>query len=237
MMGGAGLGGGSSNDTVYYVKAAADKGQYKILPVVMTVLIDQDRVQDFLVELENSPMSIQVMDFELERPTTRVVKPEKGTMTASMYGGGMGMGNDMNSMMMMRRMGNMSGYGGMAGNMRASMMGMGSRNPYGGMGGFGGMGGTAERKGTDVRADDRSKEREAENKAAEEAKGPSYFDPYFNIVEVTVYGQARFFNPPPVSAAAEPSPGETSPRAGIPGRIGSSQGCAGSKPARDARSA
>ena len=27
-----------------------------------------------------------------------------------------------------------------------------------------------------------------------EKKGPSLFDAYFNIVEVTVYGQARFFN-------------------------------------------
>ena len=34
----------------------------------MTVLIDQDHVQDFLIELENSPMSIQVKDFELQRP-------------------------------------------------------------------------------------------------------------------------------------------------------------------------
>ena len=44
----------------------------------MTVLIDQDHVQDLLVELENSPMSIQVKDFELQRPTARVTKPEKG---------------------------------------------------------------------------------------------------------------------------------------------------------------
>ena len=44
----------------------------------MTVLIDQDRIQDFLVELENSPMSIQVMDIDLHRPQARVTKPEKG---------------------------------------------------------------------------------------------------------------------------------------------------------------
>ena len=47
-------------------------------PSSMTVLIDQDHVQNFLVELENSPMSIQVMDFELARPSARVTKPEKG---------------------------------------------------------------------------------------------------------------------------------------------------------------
>lgn len=47
-------------------------------------------------------------------------------------------------------------------------------------------------------------------------KGPSLFDPYFDIVEVTVYGQARFFNPPPVDAATEPSLGETPAAATAP---------------------
>ena len=80
---GMGGGGGARQDpeSVYYVKAGNDQ-QYRILPVQMTVLIDQDHVQDLLVELENSPMSIQVKDFELQRPTARVVKPEKGTQPA-----------------------------------------------------------------------------------------------------------------------------------------------------------
>ena len=34
----------------------------------MTVLIDQDQIQDFLVALENSPMAIQVCDFEMAKP-------------------------------------------------------------------------------------------------------------------------------------------------------------------------
>ena len=53
-------------------------------------------------------------------------------------------------------------------------------------------------------------------KAVEAAKGPSLFDPYYNIVEVKVYGQARFYNPPPAEPEAEPSPGETAatPRPG-----------------------
>ena len=55
-------------ESVYYVKSGNEQ-QYKILPVQMTVLIDQDHVQDLLIELENSPMSIQVKDFELQRPT------------------------------------------------------------------------------------------------------------------------------------------------------------------------
>ena len=45
-----------------------ENAQYKILPILLSVLVDQDHVQDLLVELENSPMSIQVMDFELQRP-------------------------------------------------------------------------------------------------------------------------------------------------------------------------
>ena len=84
-------------------------------------------------------MSIQVMDFELERPTSRVVKPEKGTAMSSMYGGG-GMGMMMGGNMM-RRFG-MSGYGGMASNFRASTSNMrfGPANPFGMMGAGGGMG-------------------------------------------------------------------------------------------------
>ncbi len=99
-MGGGGGGGAGTqyDDTIYYVTPAVNKGQYKILPVSMTVLIDQEHVQDLLVELENSPMSIQVMDFELERPSTRVTKPEKGETPASM---GMGMGMGMGRMGMM----------------------------------------------------------------------------------------------------------------------------------------
>ena len=70
----------------------SDSDKYKVLPFAVTVLIDQDRVQDFLIELENSPMSIQVKDFELVRPATRVTKPEKGDAGSSF--GMMGDGHD-----------------------------------------------------------------------------------------------------------------------------------------------
>ena len=101
--------GAKYDDTIYYITPPNDKNQYKILPILVTVLIDQDHVQDFLVELENSPMSIQVMDFELARPTSRVTKPEKGVMPAG--GGMMGM---MGGMEMMRGMmgAGQSAYGG-----------------------------------------------------------------------------------------------------------------------------
>jgi hypothetical protein len=194
-------------ESVFYVKSG-NAQQYRVLPVQMTVLIDQDHVQDLLVELENSPMSIQVKDFELQRPTVRVVKPEKGTAPGDFGAGGMmGMGS-------MGR--GMRGYGGLAGDVQSQMMsqmgamgrGMGMGMGKGmGMGMPGGAAGT-ERKGTDVRGEDRAKKRKNEEDKAKQAKGPSLFDPYFDIVEVTVYGQARFFKPPPVQATPEPSPGQ-----------------------------
>jgi hypothetical protein len=219
-MGTGGVGvGATSSETVYYVKVAADKGQYKVLPVVLTVLIDQDRVQDFLVELENSPMSIQVMDFELARPTARVEKPEKGLSMAGGSGemGMMGMmmgGGQMQAQRMMMQMGGGSAYGGMASQMQNQMMqmmssGYGMMGRTGGtMGGMGATAGQPKRTGKDVRSVDRSKQRSEKQKAVEQAKGPSLFDPYFDIVQVTIYGQARFFNPPPADATIEPSLGQ-----------------------------
>jgi hypothetical protein len=214
MMGSGMAAGNQNSESVYYVKSGNDE-QFKILPVQMTVLIDQDHVQDLLVELENSPMSIEVKDFELQRPTTRVVKPEKGTTPEGGFGGGM-MGGMMSSMMRGR---GMTGYGGMMGQMQtqmrmqsqmgAMMMGRMGGGMMGGMMGAPGAAVGAARKGTDNRGVDRSKKRKEEETKINEAKGPSLFDPYFDIVEVTVYGQARFFRPPPAEAAAEPSPGAT----------------------------
>jgi hypothetical protein len=208
MMGG-GAGATQDPQTIYYVKGENDQ-QFRKLPIMISVLIDQDRVQDFLVELENSPMSIQVMDFELQRPTARVTKPEKGaTQFGGMMMGQMGMmGGTMGGSPM--RMRGMSGYGGMSGMMmggQGMMMG-------GMMGRMSGMGGglTTARKGTDVRKVDRAKDRKTQEELASKSKGPSFFDPYFDIVQVTVYGQARFFQPPPQdeSSQQQPSPGETS---------------------------
>jgi hypothetical protein len=227
-MGGEGgnTGGSQYDDTIYSITPAADKGQYRVLPVRMTVLIDQDRVQDFLVALENSPMSIEVKESDLGRPQARVTKPEKGKPIGgtNMMGGMMGM---------MRMMtGGQAGFGGMMGQMNQQMRMSMSRYTMGGgtMGGYrGGMVGadTAKRKGTDVRNVNREEERKNAAKAVEEKKGPELFDPYFEIVEVTVYGRARFFNPPPAEPAAEPSLGETpaaaAPAVGAPGGATASQ--------------
>ena len=217
-MGGMGSVGavGGATDTIFYIKPANDKGQYKILPILLSVLIDQDHVQDLLVEMENSPMSIQVMDFELERPSSRVVKPEKGTMANFASGMGSGM---MGSMMMMRgRMG--SGMGAMAayGGMGSMMLRMRDQYSMRGMGmGMGMTPGAADRKGTDKRSTNRGEQRKEETKAVETSKGPSLFDPYYDIVEVKVYGQARFYNPPPADAETEPSLGEAAAKAAASG--------------------
>ena len=223
MMGRRGMGMGSAGaaagatESIFFVKPANDKGQYKILPIMMSVLVNQDHIQDFLVELENSPMAVQVMDFELQRPTSRVVKPEKGTMASLSGDGESKMGGMMRSQM--GRMSPMSGYGGMMASYGSMMSRMSQQ--YSMIGGMGmrGMGGgsaaPARKKGTDKRTTNRGEVRKEETKAVETAKGPSLFDPYFDIVEVKVYGQARFYNPPPADAdaEAEPSLGETAAKA------------------------
>jgi len=80
-----------------------------------------------------------------------------------------------------------------------------------------GMGGGApSRQGTDKRSVNREEKRKEAIKSVEDAKGPSLFDPYFNIVEVKVYGQARFYNSPPEEPEAEPSLGETAGDASKP---------------------
>ena len=66
----------------------------------MSVLLDQNDIQEYLVAFENSPMAVQIMDFEMAKPATRVTKPfqgeefklalEQGTVPGmmGMYGGG-----------------------------------------------------------------------------------------------------------------------------------------------------
>jgi len=204
MMGG-GMGKPEDVENVLYIKSPSD--QYKILPVHMSVLIDQNHIQDLLVALENSPMTIQVVEFDMSRPNTRVTKPEKG---ANMNFGMMGMG--MMGMMgrgRMMGMGSMSGYGGMMSAMssRMAMMGpMMSGSMYS-------MGGSAveERKGVDKRQENRGEKLKKEQENAAKVVTQSIHDPYYYVVEVTIYGQARFYNAPPAPKAAEESQAEGAP--------------------------
>ena len=59
---------------------------------------------------------------------------------------------------------------------------MGAMSGMRGMGMGMGAGTTPDRKGTDVRNSDRAKERKEKAKSIEQVKGPSLFDPHFDIV-------------------------------------------------------
>ena len=112
----------------------------------------------------------------------------------------------------MMGMGGMSGFGGMANQMMQQQMqsqGMLQRQmgnmtqmSYGG----GGMGQAkaAEKHGKKADIHRKEKRTQTEKQIAEE-KGVSLFDPHFDIVQVKVYGQARFFSAPPAEAMAQPS--------------------------------
>ncbi len=210
MMGGGGSGSTTAPDVVKFLAPpeGVENPPYFIVPIKLTTLIEQDKVADLLVELERSPMAIQVMGLELAKPSIKVVKPEKGDSSMLAYGGMTGMMGGMG-----RGMGDMPGMdmGGMMGSMMGGMGRGGMGDMMGGMpgmdmGGYmGGMGGAAEvRKGTDVRSKDRRADRKKAEEALKKRSRVSLQDPYYNVVELTVYGQARFYNPPP------PPPAETS---------------------------
>ena len=59
---------GAPTDSVYYIKT--DSTQFKVMPIKISVLLDQTRIPEFLIALENSPMAIEVRDFEMSKPTT-----------------------------------------------------------------------------------------------------------------------------------------------------------------------
>jgi hypothetical protein len=200
----------ASADSVYYING--DTTQFKILPFQISVLIEQNRIQDLLVALENSPMAVQVREFEMSKPSTRVVKPVKGqNMNFNQYAGGAQFASGYRSGM------SGSGYPGAGG----GMPGSGYPGAGGGMSGSGypGAGGgmPPQRSGIDKRGVDRAKQRKAEELAVKSSGATqTIHDPYFNIVEVTIYGQARFYNPPPAAPAPEPSVAESAPPAASP---------------------
>jgi hypothetical protein len=212
--GGMGLG-GQQTTTVQYLSSSNE--QFNVVPVAMTVLIDQNYINNLLTELANSPMSIQVTDYEQSRPDARVTKPVKGESLD--FGGMMGsMGGYGGMRGAMSRMFNMGGYG--SSNYGQMMMSRGVMpGGYGGAGygamgargGYGGLGGASKQTehGKDVRSRDFKKEAEEKQEAAKKIVGNigKIHDPYYYILKVTVYGQARFYNPPPPEATAE-SPGE-----------------------------
>ena len=174
---GAGQATQSSADSVYYISNAST--QFKVLPFEISILIEQDHIQDLLVALENSPMAIQVLELEMSKPITHVVKPVKGqSMNYQEYGGS---------------------HAGGAGLEHGSLWW-----PAAAPGGFRLRHADAVPEGRDGRG------------AVKKATGVTIHDPYFNIVEVTVYGQARFYNPPPPEPPAEPSAAAPAPAPATP---------------------
>jgi hypothetical protein len=215
MMGGSG-GAQAPPDEVYFLKTENASPAFQTAPVYLAVLIDQSRMLELFDAFSKSPMAIQVVDFEMKRPTTPVKKPEKGKNTLFNMGGGggeyfLGGGAMMGRMGMGAEM-----MGSYAAAMRGArgMMGGGAYPGMSGMSGMEGMyagmyGGAATPKktGTNIQADQLKREEErkkaleeAKKKAEEEAKAA---ESYFYIVEVHIYGQARFYNPPPAEAPAE----------------------------------
>ena len=122
------------------------------------------------------------------------------TKNPNMMGGMMGPGMMGSGMMEPGMMG--------SGMMDPGMMGMGAGMMGPGMMGSG-MAANA-RKGVDKRGENRAERRKEQEKALEASKAPVNFDAYFNIVEVTVYGQARFYDEPtPPEEGEGESPGAT----------------------------
>lgn len=211
MMGGAAL--ATEPDEVYIFEQASGQ-QFREIPVYIAVLIDQSRVLDLIEAFRRSPMSIQVVDFELKRPDIEIKKPEKGEQNPmfSSLGGYGEMFLGANSMM--SRMGGM--MGGMGAGMGMPGYGAGMEAGYemmsGGMGGYGPMGARAPTKpqGKDIASEQYKKLQERQAKAdgkTDEKKAPTpppqkgYSDPHYNIVEVHIYGRARFYDPPTAEEA------------------------------------
>ncbi len=109
-----GVGAAAATEDVYLLKV--DSTQYTVVPVAMTALVDQNRLQEFLVGLENSPMAIQILEFEMLKPVNPVTKPVQGEMPTGMTGmGSMGMMAGGGAMMMKGGARGMMGPGGMMG--------------------------------------------------------------------------------------------------------------------------
>ncbi len=214
---GGGMGGGAQDtapEEVYIFEQSAGQ-QFREIPVYIAVLVEQSRMLDLIEAFRRSPMSIQVVDFEMQRPSIKVEKPEKGQKNpgfSSLMGyGEMFLGGNSSMMDMMGR--GMMG-GGMMGGTDASMMDMMGRGMMGGGYGMTRRAPLAPR-GTDIakqqyeklqkKAEGKNEEKEEEKEEqAARPKGNSFADPYYNIVEVHVYGRSRFYDPPPAEEVTEP---------------------------------
>jgi hypothetical protein len=208
------MGGSNTTREVFYLKT--DSQQFKALPIKISVLVDQARLQNFLVGLENSPMAIEVNEVEIAKPLTTVSKPAVGEPGS--FTGGRGdeskSGSNARSMVGVGRSG---GYPGAGQNTNKGMS-----NAPRGMGPSGPGSGTAkDAGGIDNRSKNDKQIRQdkikADKEAAAKAKGEvKKLDQYYNVIEVTVYGRARFYLAPPAPAQPLPSTAATTPVAPVP---------------------
>ena len=218
-MGQGGMGpAAAKTDEVFFLQAQPSQ-PYKVMPIQLTVRVDQNRLSEFLVGLENSPMAIQVMEPEISKPATPVIKPVKGETSfgaGSMMGGrgglsGMGYGGGEMGGRGMGMSGQMQAMRGSGGSMSGSGRGMTDEimsNMGRSMQGGGGGGAAVKKGGTDLRSVNKAADRKAQQaKDADKKKAApkKNVDQYFNVVQVTVYGQARFYNTPPPLPPAEPA--------------------------------
>ena len=209
----------ASTSSVQYVKSP-NPDQYFIVPIALKVYVDQDHVNDLLVEFANSPMSIQVLDFEFIRPISPVRKPQKGEAQAVAAAGGASRGGGAGS-----RGGADEGGGAAAADegMSGASYAAGGATSYnnrmkGGSrgGGMPGMAGRAKAGGATgkagglsvVQANIKALREAKEKKDAKKDGDPEEEEfvasnPYFNVVEVSIKGQARFYKTPPKLEVAE----------------------------------
>jgi hypothetical protein len=178
---------------VYYLKTDPS-AQFKILPIKITVLVDQARLADFLIGLENSPMSIQVLEIEINKPLVPVTKPTYGDKA---YMGQMGSGSGAYESGGAGRPLPGGGSRAMGDPREGGMGGM----PLGGRPGAGGGGAGTNNRGVDKRQQRKNQDSDSDKKDDGKVK----IDQYYNVIELTVYGQARFYLAPPPAPTPPPS--------------------------------
>ncbi len=90
-MGGGPMGGGGTGSTDpevnQFIDAGASKDKYDIVPVALSFYVEQAHIPDVLIAFENSPMAIQVVDVDWQRPDARVHKPVKGEDSQGLFDG------------------------------------------------------------------------------------------------------------------------------------------------------
>ena len=98
MMGGGASTRGAPQPFMILGDENTDTSQAFVVPIYLSVYIEQEKINDLLVEFQNSPFNIEVLDVAISKPAPHSVKkPVKGKAPAGM-GGMMGGGGSMYAM-------------------------------------------------------------------------------------------------------------------------------------------